>query len=126
MAISTPAAAHKTQPNATDAALLDVRQVAAKFCCSTRHVYRLSDAGKMPLPVKLGTLVRWRRDELTEWIDAGCPSVRPHIQEGRQMRPDQPEKPRSVDDTRPEGRRTPIPVLQIEDIGCLGYSKSMD
>ena len=58
--------------------LLDVRAVAALLGgCSTRHIYRLADAGRMPRPVKLGTLVRWRRAEVLDWISAGCPAVRP-------------------------------------------------
>ena len=77
-----------TQVNATDARpvgldpqsvavakLLDVRDVAALLDrCSVRHVHRLADAGKMPRPVKLGALVRWRRADLEAWIAAGCPS----------------------------------------------------
>ena len=59
-----------------DAALLDVRQVAALLTCSTRHVYRLTDAGRMPRPVNLGRLVRWRRAEIEAWIAEGCPPVR--------------------------------------------------
>lgn len=61
---------------AETAALLDVRAVAALLGCSARHVYRLSDAGRMPRPLKLGQLVRWRRTVLLEWLDAGCPPVR--------------------------------------------------
>jgi excisionase family DNA binding protein len=57
-------------------ALLDVRQVAAILGCSARHVYRLSDAGRMPRPVKLGSLVRWPRAAVDEWIAAGCPPCR--------------------------------------------------
>ena len=33
------------------AALLDVQGVAQLLDCSSRHVYRLSDAGRMPAPV---------------------------------------------------------------------------
>ncbi len=59
------------------AELLDVEAVAALLGgCSTRHVYRLADAGRMPRPVKLGALVRWRRAELADWLAAGCPPVR--------------------------------------------------
>jgi excisionase family DNA binding protein len=57
-------------------ALLDVRAVAQLLGCSARHVYRLADAAKMPSPVKLGTLVRWRRSDLDDWLAAGCPSTR--------------------------------------------------
>ncbi len=63
---------------AISAELLDVRAVAALLGgCSTRHVYRLADAGRMPRPIRLGTLVRWRRTELEAWIGAGCPSQQP-------------------------------------------------
>lgn len=61
--------------SAAVAELLDVRAVAALLgACSTRHVFRLADAGRMPKPIKLGGLVRWRRAEVLEWIAAGCPN----------------------------------------------------
>ncbi len=72
-------------PSATvsdSVALLTVRQVAALLGCSVRHVYRLSDRGAMPRPVRLGNLVRWNRrtdDSATgieDWIAAGCRPVR--------------------------------------------------
>jgi len=58
------------------AALLDVRGVATMLGCSPRNVSRLSDAGRMPMPLRLGRLVRWRRRELEHWIGAGCPDCR--------------------------------------------------
>jgi excisionase family DNA binding protein len=64
------------RPPANTPALLDVQGVAALLQCAPRTVYRLSDAGRLPKPVKLGALVRWRRDELQQWLDAGCPAVR--------------------------------------------------
>jgi len=60
----------------TSAQLLDVQTVAEMLDCSQRHVYRLSDSGRMPAPVKLGSLVRWSASSIREWIDQGCPSVR--------------------------------------------------
>jgi excisionase family DNA binding protein len=62
--------------DAPAAALLDVRAVAALLGCSPRHVYRLADAGRMPAPVKIGALVRWRRQSIEEWISGGCEPVR--------------------------------------------------
>jgi excisionase family DNA binding protein len=61
---------------ATPSALLDVQAVAQLLACSTRHVYRLSDGGRMPPPVRLGTLVRWRREAIEEWITGGCKPCR--------------------------------------------------
>ena len=59
-----------------EAALLDVQAVAALLSCSTRHVYRLADAGRMPEPVKLGALVRWNREVVERWLADDCPPCR--------------------------------------------------
>jgi excisionase family DNA binding protein len=58
------------------AALLDVQAVAQLLDCSPRHVYRLADAGHMPPPVRLGALVRWRRDSIEAWIAGSCKPCR--------------------------------------------------
>ncbi len=57
-------------------AMLDVGAVAALLGCSKRHIYRMSDAGRMPRPLKVGALVRWRRADVLSWIDEGCRPVR--------------------------------------------------
>lgn len=56
--------------------LLNVKMVAAVLGISSRQVYRLADCGKIPQPVRLGALVRWRKAELTDWIAEGCRPVR--------------------------------------------------
>ena len=66
-----------TSPSAEKSAkLLDVQAVAEMLDCSSRTVYRLRDGGKMPSPVKLGSLVRWSRAAIDQWIAAGCPATR--------------------------------------------------
>ena len=63
-----------TETDQNEPELLTVHQVGQLLNCSARHVYRLADRSAMPRPVRLGTLVRWRRDEIEQWITAGCPS----------------------------------------------------
>jgi excisionase family DNA binding protein len=58
------------------AKLWDVQTVADLCGCSVRHIYRLADAGRMPTPVRLGSLVRWSKTAIEDWIAAGCPSCR--------------------------------------------------
>jgi len=70
-------------PAAVSPQLLDVQAVAELLGCSQRHVYRLSDAGKMPAPVRLGSLVRWSASAIREWIDQGCPPCRQARRAGR-------------------------------------------
>ncbi|TWU21808.1 helix-turn-helix transcriptional regulator [Bythopirellula polymerisocia] len=61
-------------------ALGDVECIAEIYSCSTRHVIRMVEAGKVPAPVRVGNLVRWRLrtgDPMTgvyDHIDAGCPN----------------------------------------------------
>jgi predicted DNA-binding transcriptional regulator AlpA len=62
--------------DAPAAQLLDVRAMAALLACSPRHIYRLSDGGLMPPPVRLGALVRWDRDTIRDWIASGCQPCR--------------------------------------------------
>ena len=56
--------------------LLDVAEVGRLLTCSQAHVRRMADAGRMPRPVKLGTLVRWKRAEIDQWLADGCPDRR--------------------------------------------------
>lgn len=74
--MTTQTVSVKSSPAATDAALLDVRQAATLLGVSPRTIYRLADGGRMPSPIKLGALVRWRAEELRQWIADGCPKVR--------------------------------------------------
>ena len=61
--------------------LLQIDDVARALGVSRRSVYRLADAGRLPRPLKVGRLNRWRRAEIDEWIAAGCPRV--DVQGGR-------------------------------------------
>ncbi|MGZ0174327.1 MAG: helix-turn-helix transcriptional regulator [Planctomycetales bacterium] len=64
-------------------ALMDVDAVAGMLACSTRTVRRMADAGQMPRPVKVASLVRWRlrtgdpSTGLLDWIENDCPNCRP-------------------------------------------------
>lgn len=57
-------------------ALLGVREMASLQGCSPRHVYRMSDSGQMPSPLRIGALVRWQRQGIESWIAAGCKPCR--------------------------------------------------
>lgn len=59
------------------AELLDVEQFAELLSCSTRTVRRMADSGACPRPVKILSLVRWRRVDIDQWLAAGCPNCRP-------------------------------------------------
>jgi len=56
--------------------LMTVQDVAEQLQCSPRTIYRLADTGRMPPPVRLGSLVRWSRHAIDAWVVAGCPNCR--------------------------------------------------
>lgn len=52
--------------------LIPADKVAELMAISKRTLWRLLSAGKLPEPVRLGSVVRWKRDEIEEWIEGGC------------------------------------------------------
>lgn len=64
-------------------AMMAVEDVADELGCSPKHVNRMANSGRMPRPVKLGTLVRWPRSVIEQWITDGCPNVRNAGKRGR-------------------------------------------
>jgi len=51
-----------------DSLLIDVGQVAAMLAVSTSTVWRLRDQGLLPIPIRIGALVRWRLGEIEAFI----------------------------------------------------------
>jgi excisionase family DNA binding protein len=57
--------------------LIPVQTVAKLLGISTRSVWRLHSSGKIIEPVRIGSLVRWKRDDLQRWVNEGCPEPSP-------------------------------------------------
>ena len=64
--------------------LITAAELAGLLNLSKRTLWRLRSAGALPKPVKLGNSVRWVRDEIKIWIEAGCPS--PQARENGRLR----------------------------------------
>jgi predicted DNA-binding transcriptional regulator AlpA len=60
--------------------LLTAAESAEVAGVAKRSWWRYVSSGKAPAPVRLGGAVRWRRSELAEWIQAGCPRVRKAVE----------------------------------------------
>lgn len=67
---------YKRDTHKTQWVMLSVEDLADRWNCSTRHVYRMADGGRIPQPIKLGTLVRWQRSVIEIWESEGCPNCR--------------------------------------------------
>ena len=53
--------------------LLDTSQLASLLACSPRHVDRLLKQGRLPAPVRLGSLRRWRSSQIQQWLTSQKP-----------------------------------------------------
>ena len=56
----------------TNQLLLTAGQVAEMLNISTRTLWRLKSAGKLPAAIRIGKSIRWRREDLNTWIEEGC------------------------------------------------------
>lgn len=55
--------------------LIGADELAELLDVSTRTVWRLLSTGRLVQPVRIGGSVRWRLDEVRDWIKNGCPVV---------------------------------------------------
>ena len=70
---------------AMETMLATVADIARMTRMSTRTLWRLVSAEEMPEPLRIGRSVRWRLDEIKEWISAGCPSRQKNTERRRQQ-----------------------------------------
>jgi len=56
--------------------LLDLPALSELLKCSPRSVHRWADGGRLPRPIKLGRLNRWRRADIEAWIADGMPRIK--------------------------------------------------
>lgn len=52
--------------------MIDVNGLSEMLGCSTRHTYRLANAGRIPKAIKLGSLVRWPGAAIKKWLENEC------------------------------------------------------
>ena len=67
--------------------LLSARTLAKRLGVSVRTLWRLRSAGKLPTPVRLGGVVRWRVADIDAWVAAGCPDFQPQARVAVSRRP---------------------------------------
>ena len=72
----TPSEVEPRGPEQPEPLLWSVKQLSAALGIGQRTLWRMDSAGKIPKAVTLGRLKRWRRQEILEWTEAGCPDRR--------------------------------------------------
>lgn len=57
--------------------LLIKSELARHLRCSERQIDKLTEQGRIPLPIMLGSVRRWPRSVVIEWIDQIIQSIDP-------------------------------------------------
>jgi excisionase family DNA binding protein len=65
------------QEKSIESLLLTPRDVASMLGVSLTTVWRLKAIGQLPRTVHIGKSQRWKRSDIIEWLDTGCPSTIP-------------------------------------------------
>ena len=65
---------NNTQQQKTTPTLINAHELAEILGISQRTIWRLISTGKLIQPIRIGTSVRWRLDQVNEWIESGCPA----------------------------------------------------
>ena len=55
--------------------LINVDHVAELTGLGARTIWRFAGSGQLPAPLKIGGRRLWSRDQIENWIAAGCPMV---------------------------------------------------
>jgi len=53
--------------------LLTAKSLAAMLSTSVRSVWRYRSAGRLPETVNIAGSIRWRRQDIEQWIEMNCP-----------------------------------------------------
>ena len=65
-----------TDTTLSPSVLIDARELAAMLSVSKPTIWRMRSESKLPPAIALTSqCIRWRRDAVLSWIDAGCLSI---------------------------------------------------
>ena len=64
--------------------LIDAAELARLLSVSKPTVWRMRETGRLPPSISLTSqCIRWRREVVLGWIDAGCPATQSAVAKGR-------------------------------------------
>lgn len=63
------------EANDTFPPFMTAPEVARILKVSVRTIWRWRSGGKLPKSIEIGGAVRWKGDDMRNWMDEGCPSL---------------------------------------------------
>jgi predicted DNA-binding transcriptional regulator AlpA len=70
---SKSAAETRKEGAGEDILLIEIKGLARMLGRSERALWRDQSAGRLPRPIALGGMTKWRMTEIREWVAAGVP-----------------------------------------------------
>jgi len=64
---------HAYEGDRVEPLLINASQFAGLLQVSSRTLWRMLSAGRLPKPIRVGGIVRWRVCEVKGWVAEGCP-----------------------------------------------------
>ena len=62
--------------NSNNSELLTIAEVASLLKVTRRGIQNWLKEGRIPHPLRIATILRWRKLDIIEWIDKGCPNLK--------------------------------------------------
>lgn len=67
--------AEKTVSLSQEVLFVSAKELSLMLGVSLRQVWRLNETGKLPRPIRLGGSVKWKLNEIAEWVENNCPDL---------------------------------------------------
>ena len=65
------------QKTTNQTTLENAKTLGQRLNLSKRQIFRLNSCAKIPAPLRIGGSIRWNSEEITLWINSGCPDREP-------------------------------------------------
>lgn len=66
---------NEAEKTLTSPKLINASDLAEMLGISERTIWRLIASGKLIQPIRIGKSVRWRLEQVNQWIESGCPTT---------------------------------------------------
>lgn len=109
-----PGKARWQEPEISEAASLTQEQLCARYEVAKPTLWRWRKAGRLPPPILIGTMVRWRRSAIEQWEADDRPHVSPCLDEAKQQRDHVHQLPFGPQIESIDARTEPSPSRQDE------------
>jgi len=67
--------AEKKTSKSQEVLFVSAKELSLMLGISVRQIWRLRATGQLPKPIYLGSSVKWKINEIAEWVESNCPDL---------------------------------------------------